>query len=250
MQLYDRKTNTIIKKIVKFDKQKHKYLYFLNGFRTVLIKDCLYILGGVDKEKKTTKVAWCYYIKTNELKAMPDMLKTHAYHSVEFLDYYKSIIVLGGENCASCELYDMNTGCWRELPDMNVPRAHCNSYLDKFTHIIYTFFGVSGDITDKNNYTDVIECLEFKRLALGWTKIDYNNKAEMNFKSGFNKIFPLSNEMILIYGAKNIRDFIKKAAVYIIPKFEIVKIDNKIYKQIKESSKSSRKLTKILSSYV
>ena len=250
IQLYDKKTNCIIKKTVKFDKQKHKYLYFLNGFRTVLIKDCLYILGGVDKEKKTTKVAWCYYIKTNELKPMPDMVKTHAYHSVEYLDYYKSIIVLGGENCASCELYDMNTGCWRELPDMNVPRAHCNSYLDKFTHIIYTFFGVVGDITEKNNYTDVIECLEFKRLALGWTKIEYNNKAEMNFRSGFNKIFPLTNEMILIYGAKNFRDFIKKAAVYVIPKFEIVKIDNKIYKEIKESSKKSKKLSQILSSYV
>ena len=250
IQLYDRKTNTIIKKIVKFDKQKHKYLYFLNGFRTVLIKDCLYILGGVDKEKKTTKVAWCYNIKTNELKVLPDMLKNHAYHSVEYLDYYKSIIVLGGENCAYCELYDLNTGCWRGLPDMNVPRAHCNSYLDKFTHIIYTFFGVVGDITEKNNYTDVIECLEFKRLAYGWTKIDYNNKAEMNFKSGFNKIFPLSSEMILIYGAKNTRDFMKKAAVYLTPKFEIVKIDNKIFKEIKESSKNSKKLSKILSCYM
>ena len=87
-------------------------------------------------------------------------------------------------------------------------------------------------------------------MALGWTKIEYNNKAEMNFRSGFNKIFPLTNEMILIYGAKNFRDFIKKAAVYVIPKFEIVKIDNKIYKEIKESSKKSKKLSQILSSYV
>ena len=250
MQLYDRKTTTLTKKAVKFEKNKHKYTYFLNGCRSVLVKDMLYILGGVDKEKNTTKIAYVYYIKTNELKLMPEMLKPHAYHSVEFLDYYKSIMVLGGENSVSCELYDLNTGLWRSLPDLNIPRAHCNLYLDKFTHAVYTFFGVVGDITEKHNYTDVIEVLELKRLALGWSKIDYNNKAEMDFKSGYNKILPLSAEMILIYGATNMRDFVKKAAVYLIPKFEIVKIDNKIFKEIKETSKYSRKLSKILSSYI
>ena len=133
---------------------------------------------------------------------------------------------------------------------MNVPRAHCNLYLDKFTHAVYTFFGVIGDITEKNNYTAVIEVLEFKILAFGWSKIDYNNKVEMDFKSGYNKILPISPEMILIYGATNMGDFVKKAAVYIIPKFEIVKIDNNIFKEIKENSKYSRKLSKILSSYI
>ena len=136
------------------------------------------------------------------------------------------------------------------LPNLNVPRAHCNLYLDKFAHAIYTFFGVVGDITEKHNYTDVIEVLELKRLALGWCKLDYDNKAEMDFKSGYNKILPLSPEMILIYGATNMRDFVKKAAVYLLPKFEIVKIDNKIFKEIKETSKNSRKLSKILSSYI
>ena len=250
MQLYDRKTTTLIKKVVKFDKNKHKYTYFLNGCRSVLIKDLLYILGGVDKEKKTTKMAYVYYLKTNELKVMPEMLKPHAYHSVDFLDYYKSIIVLGGENCVSCEIYDLNTGLWRPLPDMNVPRAFCNLYLDKFSHAIYTFFGVIGDITKKHNYTDIIEVLELKRLALGWSKIEYNNKAEMDFKSGYNKILPISDEMILIYGATNMRDFVKKAAVYLIPKFEILKIDNRIFKEIKENSKYSTKLSKILSTYI
>ena len=250
MQLFDKKTTTLTKKIVKFDKNKHKYTYFLNGCRSVLVKDMLYILGGVDKEKKTTKVAYVYYIKTNELKVMPEMLKPHAYHSVKFLDYYKSIIVLGGENTGCCEIYDLNTGVWRPLPEMSFPRAHCNLYLDKFTHTLYTFFGIVGDITQKHNYTDVIECLEFKKLALGWCRVEYNNRAEMDFKSGYNKILPISDEMILIYGAKNMRDFVKKAAVYLLPKYEIVKIDNRIFREIKETAKHSRKLSKILSSYI
>ena len=50
-----------------------------------------------------------YNIKNNELNIIPDMLKLHAYYSVLYLDYYKSIIIVGGEDCASCELYDLNT---------------------------------------------------------------------------------------------------------------------------------------------
>ena len=51
MQLYDRKTSTITKNVLKFDKKKHKYIYFLNGCRSILVKDLLYILGGVVKRK-------------------------------------------------------------------------------------------------------------------------------------------------------------------------------------------------------
>ena len=248
IQLYDKKTTTLCRKVVKFDKSK--YSYFLHGSRSVLIKDTLYILGGVDQDKVSTKAAYVYYIKTNELKYMKEMICPHAYHSVKFFDYYKSIIVIGGENSSSCELYDLNTGLWRRLPDLNIPRAVCSLYLDKFNHALYTFFGVVGNFSQKRNFTDVIEVLELKRLSLGWNKIDYENKAEMDFKSGYNKILPLNREMILIYGATNMRDFVKKAAVYLMPKFEIVKIDNKIFREIKEVSKTEKKLARILSTYI
>ena len=250
MQCYDKKTRGIIKKPVKFEKKIHKYLYFLNGCRTLLVKDKLYIIGGVDKENQVTKVAYIYNLKTNELEAMPDMLKPHAYHSVEYLDFYKSIVVIGGENIGACELFDMNIWAWRDLPEMKVPRAHCGIYLDKMNHAIYSFFGVVGNITDKNNYTDVLECLELRKLALGWYKVDYNNKAEMNFKSGINKILPLTPEMVLVYGATNMRDFAKKSAVYLIPKQEMIKIDNRIFNEIREASKKSRRLSKVLTPYI
>jgi hypothetical protein len=250
IQVYDKKTRNIIKRNIKFDKNNHKYLYFLTGCRCVLIKDKLYIFGGVDKENNITRIAWVYYIKDNELKAMPDMIHPHAYHSVEFLDYYKSIVVIGGENIGSCELFDMNIGAWRDLPEMKLPRAHCGIYLDKMNHAIYAFFGVVGSITEKNNYTDVLECLELRKLALGWYKIDYNNKAEMDFKSGINKILPLTPEMVLIYGATNMRNFAKKSAIYLIPKQEMIKIDNRIFNEIREASKKNRRLSKVLTSYM
>ena len=248
IQVYDRKSMNIIKRNVKFEKNKHKYLNFLNGSRSVLIKDRLYIFGGVDKENNTTKVALVYYIKENELKPMPDMLNPHAYHGVQFLDYYKSIVVIGGENCTSCELYDMKSGQWRNLPEMKIPRAHCILYLDKMSHKLYAFFGILGKISEKNNnYSDALECLEFRKLALGWHKVEYNNRAEISFRTGINQILPLNPEMLLVYGGSSMREFIKKAAIFVLPRQEMVKIDNRMFNEIREASKKSKKLSKILS---
>ena len=248
IQVYDRKSMNIVKRTIKFDKNKHKYLNFLNGCRCVLIKDRLYIFGGVDKENNVTKVAWVYYIKENELKPMPDMLHPHAYHGVQFLDYYKSIVIIGGENSTFCEIYDMKTGHWRDLPEMKIPRAHCILYLDKITHKLYAFFGILGKIAEKNNnFSDALECLEFRKLALGWHRVEYNNRAEISFRTGINQILPLNSEMLLVYGGSSMREFIKKAAVFILPKNEMVKIDNRMFNEIREASKKSKKLSKILS---
>lgn len=248
IQIYDRKTRNIIKKNVKFDKNKHKYVYFLTGCRCVLIKDRLYIFGGVDKENNITNVAWVYYLKENELKPMPDMIHPHAYHAVEFFEYYKSIIVVGGQNCTSCELYDLKTGQWRDLPDLKIPRAHCILYLDKITNSLYAFFGILGKIAEKNNnFSDALECLEFRKLALGWQRVEFNNRADTSFRTGINQILPLNPEMLLIYGGSCMREFVKKAAVYVIPKQEMVKIDNRMFNEIREASKKSKKLSKILS---
>jgi hypothetical protein len=248
IQVYDRKSRNIVRKNVKFEKNKHKYLNFLTGCRSVLVKDKLYILGGVDKENNTTNVAWVYYIKENDLKPMPDMIHNHAYHTAQFLEYYKSIIVIGGENCVSCELYDLKTGKWRELPDMKIPRANSIVYLDKITHKLYSFFGILGKIAEKNNnYSDVIECLQFRKLALGWQKLEYNNRTDISFRTGINQMLPLNPEMILVYGGSSMREFIKQSAVFILHKNEMAKIDNRMFNEIRKASKKSKRLSIILS---
>ena len=142
----------------------------------------------------------------------------------------------------------MKTGQWKDLPEMKIPRAHCILYLDKITHRLYAFFGMLGKIAERNNnYSDVIECLEFRKLALGWNKIEYNNRAEISFRTGINQMLPLNPEMLLVYGGSSMREFIKKAAVFVLPRYEMVKIDNRMFNEIREASKKSKKLSKILS---
>lgn len=228
IHIFNKKSGTIIKKFIKLNSLNLKYSYFLNGCRSILINDLLYILGGVVKEKIESKLALVYSIKTNEISLLPEMLKPHSYHSLYYIDNYNSILVIGGENNSSCELFQRNTNTWVNLPDMNFPKANCNIYYDKNNDYIYTFFGKAGKITEKNNYLDIIEYLDLRQFPLEWKKIKYHNKAEINVKNEYIKISPspILDDAILINGGKNER------AVYLINKKEIVKFDYKIYNQI------------------
>ena len=240
IQIFKKKSGTIIKKNVKFNNSSHKYSYFLNGCRSILINDSLFIFGGVSKEKTESKISYIYSIKNNELSLIPEMSKPHSYHSLYYIDNYNSILVIGGEYNNSCELFNINTNTWVNLPDMNYSKANCSIYFDKTHEVIYTFFGKSGKITDRDNYLDVIESLDFRQFPLEWKKIKYNNKAEMNVKNEYIKISPISDDMIIINGGKNGR------CIYLINKKEIVKFNRKIYEQIIKNYKNSEEIMKIL----
>ena len=240
IQIFNKKSGTIIKKNVKFNNSNHKYSYFLNGCRSILINDSLYIFGGVSKEKAESKISYIYSIKDNELSLIPEMIKPHSYHSLYYIDNYNSILIIGGENNNSCELFNINTNTWVNLPDMNYFKANCNIYFDKTHEVIYTFFGKSGKITERDNYLDIIESLDFRQTPLEWKKVKYNNRAEMNVKNEYIKISPISDDMIVINGGKNGR------CIYLVNKKEIVKFDRKIYEQIIKNYKNSEEILKLL----
>jgi hypothetical protein len=145
IQIFDKKTGIITKKFIKLN---FKYSYFLNGCRSIQIKDLLYITGGVSKEKKETKIALVYSVKTNEISLLPEMLKPHSYHSIYYIDSYNSILVIGGENNNCCEMFNINTNTWSNLPDMNYAKSNCNIFFDNSKDYIYTLFGKFGKITD------------------------------------------------------------------------------------------------------
>ena len=81
---------------------------------------------------------------------------------------------------------------------------------------------------------------------MGWNKVEYNNKSETSFRNGINQILPLNSEMLLVYGGSTGRDLMKKSAVYILNKQEMVKIDNRMFDEIRKLSKKSKRLSKIL----
>lgn len=250
IQVYDRTNRTMQKRKIQFDKVKHRYTYFLNGCRSVLIKDRLYITGGVDKEKNESNSCYVYLIKSNELKLMQDMIDPRAYHSIEYLEFFKSILVIGGENNASCELYDMYANQWKPLPDLNYPRSNSSIYLDRITNSIYSCFGIIGSYIKQETYSDIIERLELKKANNGWSRLDYVNRTEMDFKNACCKIFPIDYDRILVYGASGIRELKKKSAIFSLKTNEMIKIDSKTYNEMRNNSMQSKKLTDIIAKFI
>ena len=249
--LYDKKTCSMQKKKISFDKALHGHSTFLAGCRSVFIKDRVYITGGVDVDKNQTSVFYVYFPKTNELKKMEAMPNPHAYHTMEYLHYYKSILVIGGENNCCCELFDLYSEKWTSLPDLNFPRANPSVYLDKFTNRIYCFFGMLGEIVSSSSlYSNVVEVLDVKRAGLGWERVEYKNRADLDFKYNLCNLFPLEEDKLLIYGASGVREFAKKAAIYSLSKREFIKVDKKVMADIRTQAKKSTTLTKIISKYL
>ena len=236
IHIFNKKTGKIIKKNVAFNISTHKYSYFLNGSRYILLNDLLYIFGGVTKEKIESKISYIYSVNKNELTPLPEMLKPHSYHSICYIEKYNSIAVIGGENNNSCELYNINSNSWTNLSDMNYTKANCNLYYDKNKDYLYTFFGISGKISENKKYLDIIEYLDLKQIPLVWKKIKYNNKTNMDLKAEYLKINPISDDIILVNGGK------KGKAIYLINKKEFVKFDRKILNQISNNKEEIMKM--------
>lgn len=245
IHIYDRKKRQLLRKKVNLDKHMHGFSYFLDGTRHVLVNDKLFITGGRDTNQEFNTVL-TYDIKEFHLKRVPDMKVPHSYHSIEYVEMFKSLLVIGGQNNKYVELYDLFTNRWRLLPELNSPRANPLIYFDKSENHIYTLFGLKGDIVNQE-YSDVIEVMELQNMAKGWTNIEYENKSELDFKLNYCQIYPLTRDKILIYGANSSRNPNKSFAVYMMDRFEIIKVDKKLLEELRLQSRKSAKLSKILS---
>ena len=244
IQIYDKKNNKISKICLKLTKNPYSYVKFPVGCRCIMVGDKIYISGGKDEFTDYGTVL-VYDKKKNFLKRITDMKIPRAYHSMIFSDTFNSLMVIGGENESSVEIFDPITKKWLLLPELNVARANIIYYCDNPRGILYVMFGNEGSILD-NKYSDVIEFLDLKNLKDGWNILDYRNKSETDLKV-LMSIYPLNNDLILLYGGIVFRGNKRSICVFNISKSEITKIQPRLLETLRVEAKKSRKLSKIIS---
>ena len=242
--IYDKKARKITKKHIKLTKNPHGYKIFPLGCRSLLIGDKLYITGGKD-EFREYPVCLIYDRKTEGLKRIMDMQNARSYHTLVFNEVFETIMVLGGENNDSVEIFDPLTNRWQLLPELNVPRAIPLFYFDEGRGNMYALFGEGNYIN--SNYSDVIEVLDLTEIKQGWMKINYNNKARMDFKNHLN-IYPLNDFLLLIYGAMESRHVNRNACVYHLVKAEMNEIDKNLMEDLRNEAKNNNILESIVAS--
>ena len=244
IHIYEKKNNKMYKISVKLTKNPFGYTKFPIGCRSLLIGDKLYISGGRDEYNEYANVL-IFDRKTKSMKRITDMRIPRAYHSMIYSEVFNSLMVFGGENEPSVEIFDPLTNRWQLLPELNIPRSNIIYYCDNPRGILYTMFGNEGSILD-NKYSDAIEFLDLKNIKEGWNILDYKNKSEIDLKSLMN-IYPLNTDLILLYGGVVFRGSSRSVCLFNITKSEITKIQPKILETLRIEAKKSKKLSTIIS---
>ena len=242
--IYDKKNNKLTKKRIPLTKNPYGYTVFPTGCRCIMLGDKIYITGGKD-EKKTYANVLIYDRKTDKLKRIMDMVRPRCYHTIIYNDAFDTIMVIGGENQSSVEIFDPLVNRWLALPSMNYPRANVFFQFDKPRGVMFALFGNEGKIVD-NKYSDIIEYLDLTQVKNGWCKLDYYNKSETKLKTLLN-LFPLSNNLLLAYGGQTGRNQTKSVCVINLAKGEITKVTKQMAEELKAESKKNVKLNSIVS---
>ena len=245
IMIYDKKLNKIIKKKLKLIKNPHGYTKFPHGCRCVLVGEKLYITGGKDEYKEYPNCI-IYDRKTEQIKRIMDMKNPRCYHTMIFNEVFETLMVIGGENNNTVEIFDPLTNRWQQLPELNISRAIPLFYFDEGRGNMYAMFGVEGSFS-KPIYTDTIEILDLTEIKQGWMKINYNNKSRMDLKCFLN-IYPLNDFLMLIYGGLENREMKRNACIYNLVKAEMTKIDKNLMEELRHEAKTNKVLNTIVMS--
>ena len=245
IQVYDREKRKLIRKQIPLEKKQFGSNVFLHGCRTFYHVDKLYITGGRDSHEDKNYF-WLFNFKENKLTRLPGMNKARSYHTMTFHENLKSIIVVGGENNKSCEMYDFFLNAWNELPELNIPRANISVHIDKIGTFAYAVGGIKGDISNGVN-SDAIELLDLVDINQGWAKVEYRNKANVDLKFCHTGVYPLTDDKLLIYGGLESRNNKKCYVVFDLRSFDILSISPETLDTIKISSSKNPELLRIFS---
>ena len=242
IQLCDLITKKIIKKSVNLTKEEHGYALFPEGCRHILLKNNLFITGGTNMYGMPINIVLLYNIQNNTISKINNLEDNHSYHTLEYIEKYDCIILIGGQNCSVCEIMDMDLKKWHKLPELNYPRANVNIFFNFITNDLFAIFGINGDITNKQmKYSDIIEVIEMDNISNGWAKVDYYKGSGFNLKNNYCMTLPFTKDKLLIYGAENMRSENKNLfALFDLNKNECIKVDKYTLEQIKIEEKKIR----------
>ena len=230
--LFSREKRKQTKIKINIDKTIFGFSKFPVGCKILQNQGNVYISGGKDLAGEKS-LFWCYNIKDNKLIKLSPSKFCHCYHSLIYHEGLKAILVIGGENNSKCEMYDLYLNIWTSLPDLIVPRAKVNVHIDSMGTFIYSIFGIEGNITSKNSFSEAIEILNVNNISSGWAKIDYNKKASVDLKSTDLRVIELTSDKLLFYGAVEGRDNGTSFIVFDLRNFDLYQVDQQTVEKIK-----------------
>ena len=234
IQFFEPATNRINRIQIPLKKEVHGYTIFPEGCRHILVESELYITGGSDNCGFPINIVLMLNIERGELSRLANLNDNHSYHTLEYLENFDTVILVGGEKSNSCEIMDINSKKWTKLPSLNYPRANSNIYYNNVTSDLFVLFGMEGEMNGKPRNTDVIEVLELNDIISGWMKVEYYKSVGFDMKNNYCVTLPFTRDKLIVYGGTTARSIEKGIfALFDMIKNEIIKVDSKTMDLIK-----------------
>ena len=224
IQIFDYSKCKIIKKEKVMNKSTHGCNLFLNGLRYSTINEKIYILGGKDWAQEYN-ICLCYDINTDSLTKIENMKNCRSYCSLITSDDEKLLYAIGGVNNKTCEVLNLESLSWKELPSMNFSRGNSSLYIFKSIYL-YVFSGFKEN-RNANIFEENIERLDLSK-SMEWEILNYKNSSYFEMKLGYSGIIPLTGGHILIFGGESSRYKTKCQVIYDLNKNEIINADDKL----------------------
>ena len=247
IQFYDPATTRISRTQVPLQKEIYGYNVFPDGCRHILVENKLYITGGADNCGYPINIVLMFDVENGNLEKIGNLNDNHAYHSIEYLDNFDSLIVIGGENSNSCEIMDLDSKRWNRLPSLNHPRANANIYYNNVTSDLFVLFGMVGKMDKNIKNIDIIEVLELNDIVSGWMMVDYYKSVGLDLKISYCLTLPFTRDKLLVYGGSTARSLERRIfALFDMIKNEVIKVDSQTMDLIKLEENKIRSFDKAL----
>ena len=247
IQFYDPATTRISRTQVPLQKEIYGYNVFPDGCRHILVENKLYITGGADNCGYPINIVLMFDVENGNLEKIGNLNDNHAYHSIEYLDNFDSLIVIGGENSNSCEIMDLDSKRWNRLPSLNHPRANANIYYNNVTSDLFVLFGMEGKMDKNIKNIDIIEVLELNDIVSGWMMVDYYKSVGLDLKISYCLTLPFTRDKLLVYGGSTARSLERRIfALFDMIKNEVIKVDTQTMDLIKLEENKIRSFDKAL----
>ena len=160
----------------EFDSEDPVLTEFPSGGAYCNYDNCLYFSGGQEYIKEASKLflSVSKNDQTQIAKKLPSMKHSHWNHSM--VANKDKIYVIGGYNSNKCEVYDIPSKTWTEIPDLKAPERQ-RSMLFVENNFLYCFMGLS-----QNGILDTVERLNLENIEAGWENIIVDNTENVNLK--------------------------------------------------------------------
>ena len=180
---------------------------FPNGGAYCNHENNLYFTGGQEYIKGSGKLFLSIPkdIHAKNAVKLPPMKNNHFNHSM--IADKEKIYVIGGYDSNKCEVYDITTKTWTEMPNL-IEKERQRTMLFIENNYLYCFMGLS-----QNGILDSVERIKLDNFEGGWETIIVQNSEDINLKFYGAGIIRMkqTNKIYLIGGKKESK---KKETVY------------------------------------